>query len=328
MVMNLKKIQNLPNTPAGKLFNLLKWFKGFNPVCLSACLIISYKCNLNCDFCYQAKEKKEALYDMTIDDVIMIEKNIRTAFNFKPIVHIFGGEPTVNKDFINILRYFSREKYLISITTNGENIDQYIPEIAAKTTVREINISLNTMQFEKLLHTVRLFKDRDSRNNIYITLNCPINLQNQNNLMDIIRYFENSGVNCIAFQHTTLTAHYNPMIDFKIIRKQVEEIKKSRFNVPVVFLPDIKIDDIEKYYRDLSFPCKMNRCMASWVTAFIEPNGDVVPCEEVPIVMGSVKIEALKTIWNNDKYRKFRDDALRGGVSASLCMRCCHRRYY
>jgi radical SAM protein with 4Fe4S-binding SPASM domain len=258
----------------------------------------------------------------------MIEKNIREAFTFTPRIHLFGGEPTVNKDFIEIFRYFSRKKYIISMTSNGENIDEYVDMLSASPALKEIVISLNSMNFEKSLYTLNLFRNSRRRRNLCVTLACPINVKNQNILIDIVKRFEGSGINCIAFQHTTLTSHYSPTMNFVNIKKQVTEIKKRAFKIPVLFLPDIRSTDIEKYYSDPSFPRITNRCITPWVTPFIEPNGDVIPCSEVDMVMGNVKEERLKTIWNNERYRKFRIDIQKHGISRPVCARCCHRLYY
>ena len=129
--MNLKKLQNLPNLPIGKGLNVIRWFKGVAPCPpIFAELALAYRCNLNCRFCYQSKDKRENFPDMNIEDAKAIEENIRNSFNFKPRIHLFDGKPSINKDFIKILKYFSEKKYKISMTTNGVDIDKYIKFLA------------------------------------------------------------------------------------------------------------------------------------------------------------------------------------------------------
>ena len=326
--MNLKKIQNLPNTPINKLLNTIRWFKGHSPLLLNACINITYRCNLNCEFCYQDKKKKEIFPDMSIKDAVIIEENIREAFKFKPRIHLFGGEPTINSDFVKILNYFSEKNYRISMTTNGITFDKYIDELTATKNFAEINISSNNMNFKKILQSLQHFEKYEQKNKIYITIACPINHMNQNSLIDIIKEFENSHANCITFQHTTFTTHYNKVMDSNSIKKQVEKIKKTKYRIPVLFLPDIKSTDIERYYDDLSFPYNRNKCIAPWIAPFIQPNGDVIPCDEIDIVMGNVKQQGLKKIWNNKKYVEFRNNIQKFGISHAICKRCCHRQYY
>lgn len=326
--MNLKKIQNLPNTKTGKILNLIRFFGGHSPLFLSVCLAITYRCNSDCEFCYQPREKRKVFPDMNIQDVAMIEGNIRKLFNFIRRIHLFGGEPTVNKYFLEILHYFSEKKYKISLTTNGIDIDRFVQEFAAIHALSEINISLNTMDFGKLLSTLRLFKKYEQKKPVYINLACPINLKNQASLIDIIKTFENTYAKCITFQHTTFSDNYEVVMDFNIIRRQIEEIRKSNYKIMVLFLPDIKPEDIKNYYTNLSYPYSRNKCIAPWIAPFVEPNGNVVPCDGVDIIMGNAKEEKMEKIWNNDKYKDFREKIQKYGISHPICRRCCHRQYY
>jgi radical SAM protein with 4Fe4S-binding SPASM domain len=325
--MNLKKIQNLPNEPIGKLFNGIRWFKGYSPLLLSVCLNITYRCNLICEFCYQDPKKRETFPDLTLKDAMIIEKNIRGAYSFAPRIHLFGGEPTVNNDFVRILKYFSQKNYIISLTTNGVTLDQYVDELAGTKGLREIIISLNNMNFEKILPALQNF-EKFGHKKPHISIACPINHNNQNALIDTIKKLENSPASCVTFQHTTFTTHYNKAIDFNSVRKQVEEIKRNKYKILVLFLPDIKPNDIEKYNTDGAFPYNKNKCLAPWIVPFIQPNGDVLPCDEVDVVVGNVKLQGLRKIWNNEKYIKFRNDIQKFGISQAICQRCCHRQYY
>ena len=123
--LNLKKIQNLPNTRIGKVLNFLRWFRGYAitpPLFVE--LFLTDKCNLSCSYCYQLSREKRDSQDMTLKDAIKIERNIRPRFFIKPRIYIFGGEPTCNKDFFKILEYFSRKKYKVFFITNALNLSE------------------------------------------------------------------------------------------------------------------------------------------------------------------------------------------------------------
>ncbi|MFB0560339.1 MAG: SPASM domain-containing protein, partial [Candidatus Lokiarchaeia archaeon] len=77
-----------------------------------------------------------------------------------------------------------------------------------------------------------------------------------------------------------------------------------------------------------SFPHNRNKCIAPWIAPFIQPNSDVIPCDGVDITMGNLKKESLKKIWNNEKYKRFRKNIQKCGISHPICKRCCHRQYY
>lgn len=73
-----------------------------------------------------------------------------------------------------------------------------------------------------------------------------------------------------------------------------------------------------------------NNCNIPWLGLNILPNLEVTPgggvlgCNQV---VGNLKKESLKEIWNNSSMKKFRKDIIRDGLPA-LCFRCCHRQYY
>jgi radical SAM protein with 4Fe4S-binding SPASM domain len=326
--MNLKQIQNLPNTLLGKPLNLIRYFNGYSPLLLDICLCITYKCNLNCDFCYQKRDKGTLFSDMTIEEATLIEQNIRKSFPLGRRIHIFGGEPTINIYFSEILKLFSYYNYKISFTCNDTNIVNFTDTISKLKNLCAINISLNHLHFKKTYDILELFKGISNRKSIFITLACPINATNQNKIIDIVKEFETLNLNCLCFQHTTLTEHYNKIINSQLILEQIKKLRLLRPKIPVIFLPNIRISDIKNYYDNKSFPLKKNKCLAPWFTSFVQPNGDVIPCDEVNIIMGNLKNDNLNNIWNNKKYRDFRKNIQRYGISHQICKRCCHRQYY
>ncbi len=327
--MNLKKLQNLPNIKIGKALYLAQLFEGYNIIPPRFIVIVlTYRCNLNCYFCYQSKEKGKTFPDMNIDDAKILEENISKSFYFKPRIHLFGGEPTINKDFVEILKYFSEKGYKTSLTTNGINMNKYGNILAAIKGLKEINISLNVNDYRQVISSLQFFDGYDRDNKTIINLSCPINNSNQSNLIEIVREFENSHASCVTFQHAMFPFNYKDNMNIESIREQVELIRENKFRIPVLFLPDIKTKDIEVYYNDPDFPYNKNNCIFPWFSLIIEPNGNVIPCEEVDAVVGNAKNVSLKDIWNNGEYKRFRQNIRKQGISYPICKRCCHRQYY
>ena len=326
--MNLKKLEILSSKLTKWLFNITRFFKGYNILSpLYVELLLTYRCNFNCDFCYQA-DKRRLFPDMSLEDAAAIENNIVKSFGFKPRIHLFGGEPTVNDNFGAILQYFSDEAYRISMTTNGENVDKYMDILIRATGLKEVVLSLNTMNFQKYISLLDRFNKMKKKRSIRIILNCPINRTNQYKLVDIIKEFENSYASCITFQHTTFTDNYKAMMDFHQIKEQVVEIRNNRYNIPVFFRPDIKVGNIIDYYSNPLFPSVKNKCVFSLFVLFVQPNGDVIPCDEMNIVMGNAKKDRLKEVWNSAKFANFRGTLQEKSPSYPICKRCCHRCYY
>ncbi len=313
----------------GRIFNVLFLFGGraITPP-LFVELLLTYRCNLSCEFCYQAPNKREIFPDMSLDDAKAIEENIRKSFFRRPRIHLFGGEPTVNKDFLAIAKYFSGEGYKLSLTSNGVDIDKYVEELSKIKGFVEIILSLNTSDMDATLATLKKFQDSEAGNRIRIGLNCPVNKENQSSLAEIVRKFEGSRASWITFQHSTYSKGTDAKVDHKIVKEQIEQIWASKPRLPVLFLPNIRINDLKDYYTDPTFPQKSDKCFFPWFVLFIQPNGDVIPCDEVDYKIGNAKKESLKEIWNSARYREFRKSIQKCGVTYPICNRCCHRQYY
>lgn len=327
-MITLKKLQNISSTRFRRLLHVVKVFKGRSPVYPRFVqLLLTYKCNANCPFCYQDAEKKK-IPDMSISDAQIIERNIRKSFNFKPRIHFFGGEPTVNADFVEILKHFSNSGYRISMTTNGINLLKFGREIAEAKGFKEIHISLNDLDFDRVLSTLKQISDIDVNNSLYITLNCPVTEINQDKLLDIVEKFEHSKAQCITFQHRGFIWHNGfTSMDHKLIKDQYEIIRKRKSSIPIMFHPNIKSKDIEAYYTDKEFPYNRNECYFPWFVLFVQPNGNIIPCDEINITVGNAVTESLKNIWNNSEYVAFRRNIIQNGISHSICHRCDHRDY-
>jgi len=102
----------------------------------------------------------------------------------------------------------------------------------------------------------------------------------------------------------------------------VNEISSFANQSKVTSFPDLAHKDILKYYSEDG--CIKERCIAPFFVAVVKPNGDVKFCPDEWIddfVLGNVRNESFKNIWNNDKARKFRAILFRQKHFAG-CKRC------
>ncbi len=81
--------------------------------------------------------------------------------------------------------------------------------------------------------------------------------------------------------------------------------------------------EIPKYYSDPWNSFGNKRCVSPWMTTEIQPNGDVATCRDHPdYVVGNIKDEPILKIFNNAKYRKFRQRLQTKGLFP-VYARCC-----
>ncbi|MEM5806809.1 MAG: radical SAM protein, partial [Candidatus Aenigmatarchaeota archaeon] len=111
-------------------------------------LLLSYKCNNNCRFCYCA-DKREKFDDMTTD---MAKKELELAKERGcSFVDFNGGEPTLRKDIFELISYAKKLGYrTIAVTSNGRMF--YYKKFAK----RMIDFGLNHIVFSIHGHNSQL----------------------------------------------------------------------------------------------------------------------------------------------------------------------------
>jgi uncharacterized radical SAM superfamily Fe-S cluster-containing enzyme len=109
-------------------------------------LIVTDKCNMSCPFCI-------ASYMLNIDkldlDIETLKEYVLPLLKEKDITHvgISGGEPTVNKNLLEICKILKEEGYEINIASNGHDFD-----LLSKCSeyINYVSLSLNFLSSAKI----------------------------------------------------------------------------------------------------------------------------------------------------------------------------------
>jgi radical SAM protein with 4Fe4S-binding SPASM domain len=112
-------------------------------------------------------------------------------------------------------------------------------------------------------------------------------------------------------------------IDVAGLQESMRRVMSRRWSVPFVFVPNIRLDEVQRYFDEPEETFGHDRCVAPWVTAEIMPNGDVAPCRDYPdYVCGNVKDRGLEEIFRGQRFETFRSELRREGLFP-VCARCC-----
>jgi MoaA/NifB/PqqE/SkfB family radical SAM enzyme len=342
--MNIKKVIN--KNP--KILNLSKIFGDYAIQPFFLLVHLTLDCNCHCDFCYQKDNNFYLSKRGTIkpENFEKILKDVKKSFFLKPFIHFFGGEPLLNPHFSEILEISDDYDFKSSVTTNGILLDKYIKSIN-NSRLNQINISIDDIgarhdqarrvpgAFNKIIANIKEMRQRElflkNRRKI-ININCLMGEKNYHHLFDLASYFRDNGVDIetLSFQHQYLNlSNFKQKIILDILKSQIMEIRNAKFNFKVYFLPNIKLNDMEKFYSKEPQYLK-NNCNIPWLGLNILPNLEVTPgggvlgCNQI---VGDLRKERLSDIWNNDLMKKFRRNIINNGLPR-VCDRCCHRQFY
>ena len=165
---------------------------------------LDYRCNNNCIFCMTGGESGFLSLDETKKIVDEIDKS---QFD---IVTISGGEPTLNKDFIDILKYIKSKNFEICLQTNArtfrdDNYAQIINEIGIEKYLISFH-GYNQKVFEIITQRENSFVEtiEGIRNikkyNQYVIINIVVNKLNYEHLKDIAMLAKDMNVDEIKYE--------------------------------------------------------------------------------------------------------------------------------
>ncbi len=329
-------------------------------------LFLTHRCNLKCKMCGQwgleGITKKQSVQYMQAEFALSELKSvIDDLFLFKPNITLFGGEPLLHHDCIEIIKYIKQKGMHCLMITNGSLLENL-----AKDTVNsgldELNVSLDGdaalhdeirgMQglFDKImrgLKQVQRFKAEMKKKRPYVNLQCTITQYNYKRLEQLIDVAKEAGADSLTFHNLIFLApellkrqnEYDNLLDYEsidwegfvfepgikpgVLYKKMREILSAEYRFSVDFYPNFSLKGLKEYYENPSYlPSEYPaRCISPWVAAYIFPDGEVRPCLNFSYSYGNIKRRKFTELWNNEKAVTFRN-MLKKHKLFPVCARC------
>jgi radical SAM protein with 4Fe4S-binding SPASM domain len=301
---------------------LKKLVNNYNPIPQSRptriYIELTNRCNLNCPFCLvgqQGLQESVAHDDLNRDsggmDVELCKKIIHDSaeFGIKELYLHFQGEPLMyrRKDFLEIVRVAKEEKLKTGIFTNGLLMN---PEFSR--------------QLVKAGMDVILFSVDGATQEIYEKNRVGGQFKKvYKNMRDIVQiaHQENSQIE-LAWQFIALKNNEHQIETARVMAREIgiNFIVKS-FAESV---PELVTDD-PQYHRKL----EPKTCKDIYRSVYVYFDGTVVPCcydLDGKEVLGNLKLNSLKEVWNSERYLTFRKQTNRALISPEtepeLCKGC------
>lgn len=163
---------------------------------------LTERCNLRCSYCMpiDGVQITPSSKLMNSNEIYEISKIFVSHGVDK--IRLTGGEPSVRKDFPDILKRLSSLPVKLSLTTNAVSIDRYIPLLKLSKT-KSINVSLDTLNADRFKKIT--FRDYFKRvyNNIYMLINSGYQIKinvvlikgiNDDEILDFIEFTKSNSV--------------------------------------------------------------------------------------------------------------------------------------
>jgi molybdenum cofactor biosynthesis enzyme MoaA len=201
-------------------------------------IVLTDHCNSNCNFCIA-----DLIHNKLNCDINIFKEKILYAIEKMNVneVLLLGGEPTVSKHLIPLIKWLSDINLLdkIVMTTNGirlANDEKYRKELF-ESGLTHINISYmsqfkdqqqkinNTNHYISLGDIRRIYLDA-KKYNVNLRINNNIFKSNNDNLKDLLTFYNNIKDSCDSIK-------FSPILevdDFSVVNKKIKWAKENRLD--------------------------------------------------------------------------------------------------
>ena len=278
-------------------------------------------CNLRCPECPSGLRAftrptgmlEKNFFSKTIDD---IHKELLY------LIFYFQGEPYLNTDFLEMVKYASGKGIYTATSTNAH----YLTDEAARKTVES---GLDRLIISIDGTTQDVYKQYRIGGNIDKVIAGAKNIVKWKKEL-------NSKTPFVFFQFLVVKPNEHQVGDIKKMAKEVG-VDEVRFKTAQVYDfetdPNNLIPTIDKFSRykknaDGTYTPKnklANRCWKMQHANVITWDGLVVPCcfdKDAMHQLGNLKNQSFKEVWNNDNYKQFRSGLMKSRKNIDICSNC------
>lgn len=276
-------------------------------------------CNLRCPECPSGQRKFSRPTGMLSMETY--KKIIDSTF--KDLIYIilyFQGEPYLNNNFFDFIKYAKKKNIYTATSTNAHFLNNDFAKKTVESGLDNLIISLdgidqqsysayrNGGQFEKVVDGIK-------------------------NIVSLKKELKSSKPYIIV-QFLVLKTNENDIEEIKKLSKELEvdelQLKTAQFydfcDGNPLMPKNSKYCRYKKTEAGYVIKNKLfDRCYRMWSSCVFTWDGNVIPCcfdKDADYCFGNIKDKSFENIWTNDKYYDFRRKILKSRKSIDICRNC------
>ena len=232
----------------------------------------------------------------------------------------FQGEPYINKNLPEMIKYAQSKNMYVSISTNGhfineKNVDYILDNAPDKLIFSMDGLDEETYQnyrvggtFKQANAGLRMLINRKKERKLkypFVELQFIVMKQNEHQIENLFIYGKETGVDKVVLKTMQVSSYKNALNYLPANEKYRRYILKD---------------------NEIKIKAKLeNHCFALWRTSVITWDGKVVPCcfdKDAEFELGLLNGKSFKDIWTSEDYTKFRKMILAGRKNINMCTNC------
>ena len=277
---------------------------------LNGTVIVTYRCNARCTMCNRYKAPSLPQEEISIETIKKLPPMYFT--------NITGGEPFLREDLRDVVAELRKKSDRIVISTNGFFTDRIIrlcsefPDIGIRVSIEGLERTNNEIRglpdgYKRGVETLKKLKEMGLKD---IGFGMTVQDKNAPDLVPLYELSDELGMefataslhNSFYFVETGNKINDRPMVagNFEKLVNRLLESKSPKKWFRAYFNHGL-INYI--YGQDRLLPCDM-----SFDTFFIDPYGDVMPCNGTKDkeVMGNLNRQTWDELWNSPEADRVR----------------------
>ena len=258
-------------------------------------LAVTYRCVCKCKHCGVQGVRNRIEDEMDTAEMLSLLDQLSKARTRIGSVYLFGGEPLMRPDLMDVIRRSKDYGFKVMVDTNGAFLDEAMADRLAEARVDRLRVSVDSAipehhdanrgmpgLYDKALRGARLARARG----VWTELStfCTPEKIESGEVADLKRVARENGLNGVRIMSTICSgalANVRPLS--KESQRKLSEMLEPGFayyETPAIDTPNYKF-----------------RCFSMLKGYFfISPYGDVQPCCFVPMTFGNLRHEPLQDI--------------------------------
>jgi len=278
-------------------------------------IITTYRCQMRCKMCDIWENPTDKRREITPEELEMLP-------NFK-FVNITGGEPFVRRDLEDIVEVMYKKSDRIVISTSGWHVDRIFkmaerfPNIGVRVSLEGLSEKNDDLRgregsFKRGLEVLNGLKERGVKD---IGFGCTVSNKNSGDMLklhslsqELNMEFATAAFHNSYYFHKDTNYINNKEVVINDFHQLIEKLLKEKH--PKSWFRAFFNLGLINYIRDQP---RMLPCEAGTANFFIEPYGDVYPCNGLEDrywkeSMGNIRdVDTFEELWFSEQSQKVRD---------------------
>jgi radical SAM protein with 4Fe4S-binding SPASM domain len=313
------------------------------------------RCNLHCQTCPRTYFQREPLNSLTYTEFVGIAEQFPNMQ--RALLHGIG-EPLLNRELPEMIRYLKRRRVEVIINSNGTRLTPAWQAALVDCGLDEFRCSIDAASEEayarirganllsKLVAGLEGLVEKKAAAGSptpRISIWCVATRENLGELPGLIRLAARSGVREVYVQRLVYFAQ-EPEMQFGMARDELaifgknQDLEEEALAACTQLSAQLGIEFRASGARDplnslaAARPADFapwRECLRPWTTAYVTANGNCLPCCIAPfatqqyqsLVLGNLFEQPFEQIWNGPKYQAHRR-ALQSQAPHEACQSC------